>query len=58
MYQRGISCRCSPGLGLSRLRFWRRADGKQIGLADFQGVGDDFQAMIQHPAKVCMVVVL
>ena len=58
MNQGAISCGSRPGFCLCRLRFRWRANGQQVGLPDFQGVGNDLQPVIKHSARVGMVVVL
>ena len=44
-----------PGIGLGGLCFRRRARRQEVGLPQLQGVDDDFQAVIQHPAGVGVV---
>ncbi|MNM48894.1 hypothetical protein D3C81_598900 [compost metagenome] len=56
MQQRRIGGAGSPGLGLCGLCFWRDAGRKQIGLPQLEGVGHDLEAMIQHAARIGVVV--
>jgi hypothetical protein len=53
--QRGIGDGGGPGFGLRRLVFGAGADGQQMGLPQLQAVGDDFQAVVEHAARVGMV---
>lgn len=41
-----------PGIGLCRLVFRGGARGQQVGLAQFQAVGNQFQTVIEHAAVV------
>ena len=45
-----------PGVGLGGLVFGRGAGGQQIRLTQFQTAGDQFQSMVEHAAKISMVV--
>ncbi|MNO87041.1 hypothetical protein D3C76_784560 [compost metagenome] len=56
MQQRRIGGARGPGLGLGRLCFRRDASGKQIGLPQLEGVGHDFETVIQHTARIGVVV--
>ena len=55
MEQRSIGDGRSPGFGLRRLVFGAGADGQQMGLPQLQAVGDDFEAVVEHAAGVCVV---
>jgi len=55
--QRGVSGRRRPDFGLRRLVFGTCASGQQVGLAQLQGVGDDFQPVVEHATGVGVVVV-
>lgn len=57
--QQGRVCRaCGPGFGLGRLCLWRHARRQQVRLPQFQRVGDDLQAVVQHAARIGVVVAL
>ena len=53
--QRGVGDGGGPGFGLCRLVFGAGADGQQMGLPQFQTVGDDFEAVVEHAAQIGMV---
>ena len=53
--QRGIGDCGSPGFRLRRLVFGTGANGQQMGLPQFQAVGDDFETVVEHAARVGMV---
>src|SRR3546814_19060485 len=56
MEQRGIGDGRSPGFGLRSLVFGAGAYGQQMGLPQLQAVGDDFEAVVEHASRVCVVV--
>src|SRR5690606_19796423 len=43
-------------LGLGDLRLWSHAAGQQMGLPQLQRIRDDLESVIQHTARVSMVV--
>ena len=53
--QRGVGGAGRPGFGLGGLRLRCGAGGQQVRLPQLQGVGDDLQAVVQHAARVGMV---
>ena len=55
MEQRSIGNGGGPGFGLRGLVFGTGTDGQQMGLPQFQAVGDDLQAVVEHAARVGMV---
>jgi hypothetical protein len=48
---------CGPGFGLGRLCLGCDAGRQQVRLPQFQCIGDDLQAVVQHAAWIGMVVV-
>ncbi|MNL03948.1 hypothetical protein D3C87_1245000 [compost metagenome] len=56
MQQGAIGDAGGPGISLGGLVFRRGAGGKQIGLAQFQTTGDQFQSVVEHAAEIRMVV--
>ncbi len=54
--QRRIGDAGRPGFGLGGLRLRRCAGGQQVRLPQLEGVGDDLQAVVQHAARIGMVV--
>ena len=55
MEQRSIGNGGGPGFGLRRLVFGTGTDGQQMGLPQFQAVGHDLQAVVEHAARIGMV---
>ena len=53
--QRSIGGACGPGLGLGGLRLRRGAGGQQMRLPQLERVGDDLQAVVQHAARIGVV---
>ena len=56
--QGGVGRACGPGLGLGSLRFRRDTSGQQMRLPQLEGIGHDLQAVVQHTARIGVVVVL
>jgi len=50
--QRSVGGRRRPDFGLRRLVFGTCASGQQVRLAQFQGIGDDFQPVVEHATGV------
>ncbi|MNE91375.1 hypothetical protein D3C80_1889790 [compost metagenome] len=56
MEQRAIGDASGPSVGLGCLVFGCGAGGQQIRLTQFQTTSDQLQPMVEHAAKISMVV--